>query len=38
MKIKIKLTDRIGVFTGPVTVRKNERLNLEFNRDGVLLI
>ena len=38
MKIKIHITKYIGVFNGPVTIRKSERLNLEFNRDGVLFL
>lgn len=38
MKIKIHIAKYIGVFNGPVTIRKSERLNLEFNRDGVLFL
>ena len=38
MKIKIHIAKYMGVFNGPVTIRKSERLNLEFNRDGVLFL
>ena len=38
MTIQIHIAKYMGVFNGPVTIRKSERLNLEFNRDGVLFL